>query len=121
LHRQTVIGVLVTFGNAGTYLAVLLPDDPQMWRVSIKRRRPMIRLKLVVAALFLSAAAATPVLAGPTIQEPGAYAFYYPYGDLGIGSSRPAEAMASSDMARLRNATMSHPLAVRRARPAKPY
>ena len=30
------------------------------------------------------------------IQEPGLYAFYHPNGDLGLGSSRPADAMAQS-------------------------
>ena len=81
----------------------------------------MIRLKLIAAAMILAATAATPVLAGPVIEEPGAYAFYHPNGDLGIGSSRPADAMASGDMVRLRSATMSHPLPVRRARPVKQY
>ena len=55
----------------------------------------MTRLKLLGAALFLSAAVATPLAAQQAIQEPGAYAFYHPNGDLGIGSSRPADAMAS--------------------------
>jgi hypothetical protein len=51
--------------------------------------------KLFNAALILSAAVATPAAAQQAIQEPGAYAFYHPNGDLGIGSSRPADAMAS--------------------------
>jgi hypothetical protein len=38
---------------------------------------------------------ATPVFAQAAISEPGAYAFYHPNGDLGIGSSRPVpDAMA---------------------------
>jgi hypothetical protein len=79
----------------------------------------MTKLKLLAAAVLLSASVATPALAGPALQEPGAFAFYHPNGDLGIGSSRPTDAMASGDMARLRSATMSHPLPVRRARTAK--
>jgi hypothetical protein len=42
--------------------------------------------QLGVAAI-LSAALATPALAQAVIQEPGAYAFYHPNGDLGIGSA----------------------------------
>ena len=55
----------------------------------------MTTFKLFSAALVLSAAAAAPVAAQQAIQEPGAYAFYHPNGDLGIGSTRPADAMAS--------------------------
>jgi hypothetical protein len=50
--------------------------------------------KILGAAVILSAAVATPALA-EVIQEPGAYAFYHPNGDLGLGSSRPADAMAA--------------------------
>lgn len=46
------------------------------------------------AAVILSAAIATPALA-EVIQEPGAYAFYHPNSDLGLGSSQPANAMAA--------------------------
>jgi hypothetical protein len=81
----------------------------------------MIRFKLFAAAVILSAAGATPVLAQAAIQEPGAFAFYHPNGDLGIGSSRSADAMASGNMTGLRSAIMSHPLPVKRARPAKQY
>ena len=31
------------------------------------------------------------------IQEPGAYAFYHPNGDLGLGSTRPGDALASQN------------------------
>jgi len=61
------------------------------------------------------------------IDEPGNFAFFYPNGDLGLGSSRPADAMASAplhdggNMARLRSATMSHPLPVRRGPSTKAY
>ena len=61
----------------------------------------MTKFKLFSAALIVSAAIATPALAGgmqvaEVIQEPGLYAFYHPNGDLGLGSSRPADAMAQS-------------------------
>lgn len=56
----------------------------------------MTKYQILGAALVLSAAIATPALA-EAIQEPGAYAFYHPTGDLGLGSSaRPADAMASA-------------------------
>lgn len=85
----------------------------------------MIKYKLVAAAIILAAAISTPVLAQAVIQEPGAYAFYHP--DLGLGSARPADAMASEalrnsgNMARFRSATMSHPLPARRSQSIKPY
>jgi len=46
----------------------------------------MTRFTFLGVASFLSAIA-TPVLAQPVIQEPGAYAFHYPNGDLGIAST----------------------------------
>jgi opacity protein-like surface antigen len=58
----------------------------------------MINLKLFGVAAVLSAAIASPVLAQAVVQEPGAYAFYHPNGDLGIGTgaSGSAGAMASA-------------------------
>src|SRR6266404_5770092 len=55
----------------------------------------MTRFTFLGVAAFLSTAIATPVMAQAVIQEPGAYAFHYPNGDLGIGStpSRPREAV----------------------------
>ena len=87
----------------------------------------MTRYTLLAATVLVSAAIATPALAQPVIEEPGAFAFYYPNGDLGLGSSRPADAMASEplrgggNMARLRSATMSHPAPVHRARSNRAY
>jgi hypothetical protein len=79
----------------------------------------MIGFKFLGAAVILSAVIATPVLAEPAIQEPGAFAFYHPNGDLGIGSTRrSADAMAS---ARVRVKPMSHPVVVRRSQVAKSY
>jgi hypothetical protein len=84
----------------------------------------MIRLKFLGAVAVLSAAIATPALAERMIDEPGMFAFYHPSGDLGLGSSRPAEAMAaepsrSGNVARLR--TQSQPVSARRAKVIKAY
>jgi len=67
--------------------------------------------RLFSAALILTAAVATPVAAQEAIQEPGNYAFYHPNGDLRIGSSRPADAMASQlsrDVAGMRMSVRPH-------------
>jgi hypothetical protein len=86
----------------------------------------MTRFKLLAATAILSTAIATPVLAQAVVQEPGAFAFYHPNGDLGLGSRRPAaDAMASdtpgssSNMARFRSATMSHPLPAKHVQSVK--
>jgi hypothetical protein len=50
----------------------------------------MTKRTLLGVAAILSTAIATPVLAQAVIQEPGAYAFYRPNGDLGIASSTPS-------------------------------
>jgi len=55
----------------------------------------MLKYRILGAAVLLSAAIATPALA-EVIQEPGAYAFVYPNGDLGLGYSKPADAMAQT-------------------------
>jgi hypothetical protein len=46
----------------------------------------MIKFAFLGVAAILSTAIAVPVLAQAVIQEPGAYAFSYPNGDLRIGS-----------------------------------
>jgi hypothetical protein len=86
----------------------------------------MIRFKLLAATAILSSAIATPVLAQAVVQEPGAFAFYHPNGDLGLGSRRPATDALASDapgssgnMARFRSATMSHPLLAKRVQSIK--
>ncbi len=84
----------------------------------------MVKLKFLVAVAVLSAVVATPALAEHMIDEPGMFAFYHPSGDLGIGSSRPAEAMAaepsrSGNVARLR--MQSPPVSARRAKVIKAY
>ena len=50
----------------------------------------MTKFTLLGVATILSTALAPPVLAQAVIQEPGAYAFYHPNGDLRIGS-RPLQ------------------------------
>jgi hypothetical protein len=57
----------------------------------------MTGFKTLAAALVLSAASATTAFAQAAIQEPGAYAFYHPNGDvLHAGWPRPAtDAMAA--------------------------
>jgi hypothetical protein len=47
----------------------------------------MTKFTLLGVATILSVALAAPVLAQAVIQEPGAYAFYHPNGDLRIGST----------------------------------
>jgi hypothetical protein len=50
----------------------------------------MTSFKILRAAAILSMMIATPVFAQAAIQEPGAYAFYHPDGDvLEAGASRP--------------------------------
>jgi len=84
----------------------------------------MTKFKLFSTALIMSAAIATPALAGgmqvaEVIQEPGLYAFYHPNGDLGLGASRPTEAMAQSfrggDVAGMRMSARRHPVSVTRS------
>ena len=57
----------------------------------------MTRIKFLGAAVLV-ALIASPASAQPhMIDEPGMFAFVYPNGDLGIGTSRPpADAMAMS-------------------------
>ncbi len=52
----------------------------------------MTKLKMLGAAVILSAAIATPAFA-EVISEPGNYAFFYPNADLGLGYSMPQNAM----------------------------
>jgi hypothetical protein len=57
----------------------------------------MTSFKILVAAVMLSTAIATPVFAQAAISEPGAFAFYHPDGDvLHAGSTTPVrDALAS--------------------------
>jgi hypothetical protein len=77
----------------------------------------------VGAIAILTTFAATPALAQHMIDEPGMYAFYHPNGDLGIASSRPADAMAAArdgDIARMRMGPVPRP-ALKRLQSRVPY
>ena len=84
----------------------------------------MTSFKFLGAVAILSALVAKPALAQHMIDEPGMYAFYHPNGDLGIGSARPTDAMASvrgnGSIARLRMGPVSRP-ALKRAPSSNPY
>jgi hypothetical protein len=79
----------------------------------------MNSFKLFGAALILSGAMATPVFAQAAISEPGAYAFYHPYGDvLHAGSPSPAPAamaMIPFGGSRVVRHHMSHRVSAKRA------
>jgi hypothetical protein len=51
----------------------------------------MTRFKMLGAAAILSLMSATPVFAQAAIQEPGAFAFYYPNNDV-LNGGRPTPA-----------------------------
>jgi hypothetical protein len=51
----------------------------------------MTRLKMLSAAAILSLMFATPVFAQAAVQEPGAFAFYYPNNDV-LNGGRPTPA-----------------------------
>lgn len=51
----------------------------------------MTRFKILSAAVMLSLMCATPVFAQEAIQEPGAFAFYYPNNDV-LNGGRPTPA-----------------------------
>ncbi len=83
----------------------------------------MTRYAILAAAVILSAASATQVLAQAAIQEPGAYAFYHPNADLlNTGSARPADAMASQPLGMTHmQMSVRHPLHAKRALSIKAY
>ena len=77
----------------------------------------MARFKLLGTAVILSLLSASPAMAQHMIDEPGMFAFTYPMGDLGLGSSRPpADAMA---MMRADPRIKSHVMITRHIRPRK--
>src|ERR1700731_5372296 len=61
-----------------------MPIDP-------RRRRPMTRFKSFSPPAIVSLMFATPVFAQAAIQEPGAFAFYYPNNDV-LNGGRPTPA-----------------------------
>jgi hypothetical protein len=54
-------------------------------------KKAMTRFKILGAAAMLSLMFATPVFAQAAIQEPGAFAFYYPNNDV-LNGGRPTPA-----------------------------
>jgi BA14K-like protein len=60
----------------------------------------MTRFKILSAAAILSLMFATPVFAQAAIQEPGAFAFYYPNNDV-LNGGRPTPAARMDAMAGL--------------------
>ena len=60
----------------------------------------MTRFKIFSTAVMLSLMFATPVFAQPAIQEPGAFAFYYPNYDV-LNGGRPTPAARIDAMAGL--------------------
>jgi hypothetical protein len=89
-----VIDIPPRAGNADARLPILYADGTQMVCAPAMRRTIMRKYRIFGAAIALSAALATPALA-EVIQEPGNFAFFYPNGDLGLGYSQPANAMAA--------------------------
>jgi hypothetical protein len=59
--------------------------------IDSRRRQAMTRFKIFGAAAILSLMFATPVFAQAAIQEPGAFAFYYPNNDV-LNGGRPTPA-----------------------------
>jgi len=69
----------------------------------------MTSLKTIaVAAAVLSALTATPVFAQAAIQEPGAFAFFYPNLDV-LNGGAPTPAARQLDQARLSQHHHQHP------------
>jgi ABC-type glycerol-3-phosphate transport system substrate-binding protein len=58
----------------------------------------MTKFKIISAAVILSVMSAGPVLAQAAVQEPGAYAFYHPDGDV-LEANRPWPRGPSGGMA----------------------
>ena len=56
-----------------------------------QKRQALTRFKMFGAAAILSQMCATPVFAQAAIQEPGAFAFYYPNNDV-LNGGRPTPA-----------------------------
>jgi len=75
----------------------------------------MTAIKLFGAAVLLALIASPTSAQQHMIDEPGMFAFVYPNGDLGLGTSRPpADAMAMAP-----RLIMRHPLPARHAKAHK--
>lgn len=76
----------------------------------------MTKFTLVATVAILPAVITGPVHAAAAIQEPGAYAFYRPSADLGIGSGQYRPRAGSHQAIGTLNAIASAPSATRHAR-----
>ena len=68
----------------------------------------MTSLKTIAVAAVLSALTATPVFAQAAIQEPGAFAFFYPNLDV-LNGGAPTPAARQLEQARLSQYHQQHP------------
>jgi hypothetical protein len=71
-----------------------IQDDGEILDLATNRfteNKVMTRFKILGAAAMLSLMFATPVFAQAAIQEPGAFAFYYPNNDV-LNGGRPTPA-----------------------------
>lgn len=74
-----------------THLNIQGEGENPAVRLHSRRTRVMTRFRILSAAALLSLAFATPVFAQAAIQEPGAFAFYYPNNDV-LNGGRPTPA-----------------------------
>jgi hypothetical protein len=68
----------------------------------------MTSLKTIAVAAVLSALTATPVFAQAAIQEPGAFAFFYPNLDV-LNGGAPTPAARRLEQVRLSQQQQQHP------------
>jgi hypothetical protein len=85
---------------------------------SRQEEQQMMRFRVLGAVALWSVTIASPAIAQEVIQEPGAFAFYHPYGDLRIGSSPGPNAVfgpirANRHIAGASRSAMMHPAARR--------
>jgi hypothetical protein len=66
-------------------------NSKNLARNRFTEKKAMIGFKILSAAAMLSLMFATPVFAQAAIQEPGAFAFYYPNNDV-LNGGRPTPA-----------------------------
>jgi hypothetical protein len=81
-------------GDALSFRAEKGENSRVLLAIDTWRLKTMTRVKILGAAAMLSLMFVTPVFAQAAIQEPGAYAFYYPnYDVLNGGQPTPAARM----------------------------
>src|ERR1700726_3230524 len=83
---------------------------------SRRQEQQIMKFGVLSAVVLSSVTIAAPAIAQEVIQEPGAFAFYHPYGDLRIGSSPGPNATAFGPIRENRNVasrSKMHPAARR--------